>query len=222
MGFFAALWSSAWAAAATLDVGAAQAHPNDSGVEVAVTFAAQPGDNVAGVQFDLLFSEAVAALTNVRPGPAAVDAGKSVAFNRLAAGRCRVIVAGLNQNVIADGVLAVLVFNVAAAAPNGPQPLNLDGLVMSDPNGLNVPATGNPGTLEVIGGVTDGDTCNACGCARGALDTHPPGALGNAALLAATVLIILSMAAAASRTARYRVWGVPPHTHRGQDAPAPG
>lgn len=185
---------------ATLSVGTAEVHPKDAGIEVAMTFAAGQDEHVSGVQFDLLCSESVAALSSMRAGPAAVAAEKSVSFNRIAAGRYRAIVAGLNQNVIGDGVLVVLVFDVSVAPPDGPQPLDLDDIVMSDPNGFSVPATGTPGVLDVIGGVTDGGNCPNCGCACGAFHQDPRGSRGNVFVC----LVVLTVTAARTVAARRR------------------
>jgi len=183
------------APAATLSIGTAQVRPKEAGIEVAMTFAAEAGEQVSGIQFDLLFSENVAALSAMRTGAAAAAAGKSVSFNQIAAGRYRALVAGLNQNIIGDGVVVVLVFDVGAAPPNGLQPLDLDGLIMSDPNGFRVPATGISGVLDVVGGVPDWGNCPNCGCACGVLGQGPAGPRGNMLVCVAVLLATAARAA---------------------------
>lgn len=150
--------------AATLTAGSADVEPNDANVGIALTLSSATGEQVSGVQFDLFCSENVARLTAMQPGPVAVLAGKSVSYNRVEPGRYRAIVAGLNQNVIADGEVVSLVFEVTSQPPNGPQPVAIEGLVMSDPNGRAVPSSAVAGELRVTGGVPPDDNHPRCGC----------------------------------------------------------
>ena len=153
--------------AATLATGTADVGPGDAGVQVPLTLTLETGDHVSGLQFDLLCEERVALLTAMQAGPVATAAGKSVSFNRIQAGRYRAIVAGLNQNLMASGVTVIASFDVASRPPNGEQPLQLEGLVMSDPSGHAVPSTAIAGVLHVTGGVPD-DEEPPCGCASAA------------------------------------------------------
>lgn len=153
--------------AATLAASSADVEPGDVNVAIALTLASSPGEKVSGIQFDLVCSENVAQLTAMQPGTAAVLAGKSVSYNRVEPGRYRAIVAGLNQNVIGDGEVVSLVFEVSTQPPDGSQPISIEGLVMSDPNGRSVPSMAVPGELRVSGGVPPNGDHPQCGCANG-------------------------------------------------------
>ena len=68
-----------------------------------------------GVQFDLIYPASVTALS-VAAGPTATAAGKSVTCNLIVAGDTRCIISGVNQNTIANGVVAVVTATVNATS----------------------------------------------------------------------------------------------------------
>jgi hypothetical protein len=98
----------------------------------------------------------VVSVSNVTAGAAASSAGKDVSFSTLEAGKVRVIFAGLNQNVIPDGVIANVLLDVASSASGGEQPLTLSGVLLSDPDGLAVPSTAVSGSIDVAAAVPTG------------------------------------------------------------------
>lgn len=169
----------AWGA--TLSAGSASVTPAMAGVPIAITLTPQSGDLVAAIQFDLAFDPRVAGLAEIRPGDAATAAGKSVSTNEVSPGHFRVIIAGLNQNAMGAGEVAVPHFNIAGAPPNGDHPLRLEDLVMANPNGRAVPATAEWGLLRVTGGVPD-QPAPCCGCGVLRAGSRPAG--GAMALLA--------------------------------------
>jgi hypothetical protein len=181
----AILLCSASAGAATLSADSAGVTPGLTGVRIAVTLAPDTADLVAAIQFDLAFDPRVAGLADIQPGDAAANAGKSVSANQLAPGRHRVIIAGLNQNVMGAGEVAVLFLDIAAAPPNGEHPLRLEDLVMANPTGRAVPASAEWGTIRVTGGVPV-SPAPCCGCAG--LRTDGGAASGSAVVLLLAVL----------------------------------
>lgn len=80
---------------------------------VVVPISVQGGSEeaVAGLQFDLNFDAANYALHEIILGPAADQAGKEALYTEAVAGVTRVLVVGMNQNVIPDGVVATLVLS---------------------------------------------------------------------------------------------------------------
>lgn len=62
------------------------------------------GASITVLQFDLAYNGGEMSVS-VTPGPAAEGAGKTLAYNPEAR---RIVLAGLNQNAFADGVVAVL------------------------------------------------------------------------------------------------------------------
>ena len=142
--------------AATLTVGQNSAIPTQTGVSVPVSLSSGTGEEVAAIQFDILFDYAILALTDVTAGPAASSAGKDISFSTVEPGRVRVIIAGLNQNVISDGAIANALFNVNRNAPGGEQSLSLSGVLLSDPNGVAVPSEGVSGRISIAAVVPTG------------------------------------------------------------------
>jgi hypothetical protein len=122
-----------------------------------VVYSAQ-GAQVAGLQFDILYDQIALSLSTAQAGSAATLATKDLSFNTLSPGDTRSLIFGLNQNVIGDGSVADLTFQVALNAPTGPYNLHLSGIVGTDPNGNNVTITNlnpasipEPSTLLLLG-----------------------------------------------------------------------
>ena len=109
----------------------------DDWITIPITILAEPGEQPASLQFDLSFDDMSFALLDVQVGDAAAQASKSVVFSESAAGTITVIVAGLNQNTILDGVVA----NISLCPLNevvDVSALGFDTVVVSDPFGRPV------------------------------------------------------------------------------------
>ena len=116
------------------------------------------GAQVAGLQFDVLYDPNALSFSTAQAGSAASLSSKGLRFNTLSPGDTRFLIFGLNQNVIGDGRVADLTFQVALNAPAGPHNLALSGIVGADPNANNVPITNlnpasipEPSTLLLLG-----------------------------------------------------------------------
>lgn len=93
---------------------------------------------VAGLQFDMPLPANMSTSTVVA-GSAATAAGKGVQAN-VVAGALRVLVTGVNQNVIGQGQVALITFQTAPGiGTQGSLTLPLTNVVATDPNGINVP-----------------------------------------------------------------------------------
>ncbi len=112
---------------------------SDGYLVVPVLIQAVSEDSVAGLQFDVTFDSARWDLVDVELGTSAYEAGKDVFFSDLSSGSARVVVAGFNQETLADGAVAQLVLCPLedCDAATG---LALDSLVASDPLGRRVEA----------------------------------------------------------------------------------
>ena len=107
------------------------------------------GAQVAGLQFDVLYNPSALSLSSAQAGSADTLASKSLSFNTLSPGDTRFIIFGLNQNVIGNGSMADLKFQVSSTAPAGPYNLSLSGIVGSDVLGNPVSITNlNPAPTE--------------------------------------------------------------------------
>lgn len=140
------------ATAALLTAGDAHGNAGDSEVIVMVSLDAAIVESVAALQFDLLFNEYVLSLPEVTVGAAAAAAGKDLSHNLIQPGQMRVIIAGFNQNVIEDGIVAEAHFSIAPEAPGSMETISFSGVTLSDPNGQAVPATPRDGTLTIGNG----------------------------------------------------------------------
>lgn len=92
---------------------------------------------VAGLQFDLPLPAGVTSGT-VLAGAAATAAGKGVQANMVGTA-LRVIVFGVNQNVMGSGQVAIVTLQLSAGVPAGALALPLTNVSATDINGANVP-----------------------------------------------------------------------------------
>ncbi len=142
--------------ASQLEGGSVAGAPGASGLLLPVSLEASAGEEVSVAQFTLLYDGGSLDVPDVAIGPAAASAGKEVSVNILSAGAVRVLIAGLNQNVIPDGVVAYAMVSVLPGAPPGTYPVNLSDCSLSDPYGIPLPCTAAPGSVEVAGGEGEG------------------------------------------------------------------
>jgi hypothetical protein len=115
-----------------------------------VEYTAQ-GAQVTALQFDVLYNPSVLSLSGALAGSADTLAGKSLSFNTGSPGDTTFVIFGINQNVIGDGSVADLRFQVSSNAPAGPYNLFLSGIVGSDPSGSVVIITNlNPAPIGSV------------------------------------------------------------------------
>jgi hypothetical protein len=93
------------------------------------------GALVAGLQFDVLYDPSPLSLTNAPAGKVVGLANKSLTLSHPSSGDTRFLVFGVNQDIIGDGNVADLTFQVRLNAPAGPHKLYLSNIVGVGPNG---------------------------------------------------------------------------------------
>ena len=121
------------------------------GVEVALSSA---GQALSAIQFDISY-QSQAPIVSVSLGDTLTSAEKSIWASTPGPGVERILIVGLNQNAIADGVLATVSVEVAAGASPGAYPLGLTNATASDPLGGPVPlSTGGGGVVVPGAGVS--------------------------------------------------------------------
>lgn len=144
--------SQALARPAVLAVDAAS---GDSGTTVSIPVLFDAGaDGVQALQFDLMFSPALS-FVSASAGDAAAQAGKTVMANALP-GRVRVLIYGLDRNLMRSGAVADLRLHISGNALSGPIPIVICGIVASDADGRPVLTYGTAGSVSVLaqGGAT--------------------------------------------------------------------
>jgi len=143
--------------AAILTGGHNAAFPGQQAVNIPVSLHSGSSEDVASLQFDLVFDGDSLSLPSVIIGPAAQAADKALEFNTINAQTVRVVIAGLNQLPIPDGVIADAYFDVGAGAGPDVYPLIFDNALLSDPYGGPAYPDLEPGSIEVLGGEGEGE-----------------------------------------------------------------
>ncbi len=108
----------------------------DGFVSVPVALQVNPNEDVAGLQFDVDFDESLYTLVEVYTGSAVVEAGKDGVFTDGFPGTTRVLVTGMNQAAIPEGVVVTIILSPADPSVSGY--LELNSLILSDPFGNRV------------------------------------------------------------------------------------
>jgi hypothetical protein len=116
-------------------------------VLIPVAFAGEAA-SVSGVQFDIGYDNSAMSLV-ITVGDAASASEKSLYIADVAPNKKRVLIVGLNQNLILDGTLVNLFANINDDAPNGVYALGLWNVCGSDPSGNSTPVTGSDAALTV-------------------------------------------------------------------------
>jgi hypothetical protein len=126
------------ASGATLGFGVIGTDESSSAQCVSVLLAAEEEESVAGLQFDLHFNEKVMTLEKVGVGEAANAASKDINTHALGTGKVRVLIAGLNQNVIQSGAIAHFCFSLKGDDELKSKPPVIHRAILSDPFGMAV------------------------------------------------------------------------------------
>ena len=137
---------NALAQTAGITVGSDSGYPGAT-VTIPVNFTPGAAD-VSTVQFDLMFASTLSSGT-ISTGPAALSAGKSASSNVITGG-VRVLIFGLNQNVIGSGVIANVQMNISPSAPLGAISVNISNIVASDPYANQAMVVGIAGSVVVV------------------------------------------------------------------------
>jgi len=143
--------------AATFTVGSSSGLPGQTDVLIPIDLNSGSGEEVAAFNFDLNFDTLRLSFKAVTLGQVAIDAEKMLAHSTPSPNRVRVIVYGLNQNVIADGTVLNFTFDILSASPCGDAQLNITNVAIADPNANSIPATIVPGKIFVNCGDLDSD-----------------------------------------------------------------
>ncbi len=141
-----AIWSSSSLLAADLTFTTVSAQSSQSAAS-GVAYATQ-GSSVAAIQFDLKFDTTALALT-ATAGTAATNAGKTLSQAVQADGTLRLILAGVNAQILADGPLVNLSIQVASDACPFAYRMEIQNVIASDALGHTVSTSVHPGLVLV-------------------------------------------------------------------------
>jgi uncharacterized protein (TIGR03437 family) len=154
--------------------------PGGSGVVVFSYSSA--GDQVSGLQFDLTFSADALNLVTI-PGPAVRYGGKSFYTAIPGAGSSRVLIAGLNQNLLSDGPLVTVFVNVAPNAATGAYTIGMVNAFAADSAGNAVAITDASVALTISGEPGSGAAIQSTGILNAASWISSPVSAGEVVAL---------------------------------------
>lgn len=119
-------------------------------IRLPILLSVDSGEQVSALQFDVNYPLNNFQISNVFIGSSASSAGKTLQYNMLSSNALRIIIAGLNQNVIGNGCVAELECRVCLSSWSGFADVTLTGIVMSSPTGSRVPAQASNGGIDII------------------------------------------------------------------------
>jgi hypothetical protein len=112
--------------------------PDGTGFVVPVALELSVDDQVAAMQFDVFFDKKIVALVSINAGPSAEAAQKMLTSALVEPGRSRVVIAGLNREVMHSGKVALLKFKTAGAGAGAVGSVELKDIKLADPYGASV------------------------------------------------------------------------------------
>jgi predicted RecA/RadA family phage recombinase len=130
---------------ASLNLGEATGTPGTD-VIISVTLVTG-GAQISAVASDIGYNTSLLENPRVAIGPAGSAAGKEVNSSTPSTGVFRIMVVGLNNNAIGDGIVAYLTFAIKSTATPGDTPLN-NIPTASDPYGNPVTISGTNGVIH--------------------------------------------------------------------------
>jgi hypothetical protein len=141
--------SASRAQAATVALGEASAVSGQTGVALPLSLTVSAGELVSALVFDVHFDATVAQWQSVVPEPAVSALGKQVETHVVAPGHIRLVVYGLNRQVLADGVIAQCLLGVRSSAAPGSSLVSLRDGLGTNPDGQDLPLTVFDGRLWI-------------------------------------------------------------------------
>ena len=110
------------------------------------------GESVAALQVDIDFDGESLLLSNVVIGKVLETAAKQVEFANVGSGKARIVVYGMNQNLISEGTIATLIFRLTDEPIAGRSTLKLNNAVVCDEWAALVPSSTTDGAIMIIAG----------------------------------------------------------------------
>ncbi len=134
---------SAFAQSAVLSAGSGSGTAGAT-VSIPINLTSAGAAQIVGIQWTFSFSSDVTGVT-VYAGPSATNARKSVTCSGT---RC--LVFGFNNNLVADGTIAIATFQLATFPSNNTIPVTLSNIVVSAASGAAITASGGSGNISLI------------------------------------------------------------------------
>jgi len=143
-----AIPASAAPGTAIFAVGQGSGYPGSTGINIPISIDTG-GLDVAAVNFNLTYDASKLVFQSISAGSSATQAGKSLESNAETAGVVKVVIYGLNQTAVGNGVLANAVFAIKGDAAAGTTSLDLVELTAAAPDASEAPSDKIAGSIEI-------------------------------------------------------------------------
>jgi hypothetical protein len=151
-------WSVQSSPAAELIVSDYQAEAGSLPASIPIELSAENEEEIAAVQFELSYDDSLIAIDRIDIGESAQTADKTLNSANVSSGVDRIVIQGINNNILANGIVANIRIDLVSGVPDDVLMLSLDQLVASDAQGDAVPLTAVNGTLTITDGKSNGDS----------------------------------------------------------------
>ncbi len=142
--------------AVTLSLGDGSGRPGQT-VEIPLQMTSTGTPAATGFQADLSFDSTKLTYLSARAGDQTTSAGKSLSTNTLAGGDIRLLVAGLNQTAIANGIVAYAKFTVNSSFTSGSTVVTPKNCSSTNADGGALPTACTAGTIRTASCDINGD-----------------------------------------------------------------
>ncbi len=136
-----------YAYGATISITNINAKPGDD-VSVDINFS-NDGDSVSAMNFDFNYDDTRLILNDIIIGAAGTSAGKVVEMNSISPGLEKVIIYGLNYNLISDGVVLNASFTVRDGATDGDAAISFSNTAGATGDAQSVSINGSSGIITI-------------------------------------------------------------------------
>jgi len=136
--------------AATLAISSESGSPGEKDIPIPINLSSESGEQACSFNFDLNFDTSRVSFKEVTLGSVPVDAGKSLSYSKPNPHTVRVVVIGLNENVIGDGKVLTFTFDILDSALSGKAKLSITNPSISNPKGELLPAKTDGAELHVF------------------------------------------------------------------------
>jgi hypothetical protein len=136
-------------------------HQADAGslpVSIPIELSVETGEEISAIQFDLSYDDSLIAIDRIDIGESAQTVDKTLNSTNVSSGVDRIVIQGINNNIITNGIVANIRVELVAGVPDDVLTLSLNQLVASDTHGDEVSLTAVNGTLTITEGQSNGDS----------------------------------------------------------------
>lgn len=145
--------------AATLTVGDIEINAGDTNAIVSVYLAINSGEEIASLQFDLLYDEdQLNFVSAFLDRTVEQDLDKILEYNIISDGLVRFVIYGQNRLIFTEGNILEITFDADADAPEGKSDISFQNFIAASPDALSITLSAEKGIVDVL---KDGSTVSS-------------------------------------------------------------